>query len=310
LRSGFFIETSPETEVGKVAHFPDDYRSLGSVMPIRRRIIIFCAIATFAALTNLDGDIVRHSYAAGNKRAQIENASADETVTTENAVAEESDKQTSERAIASSKGFSLGGMKPLMRKTSAAISSETRKVARFIVSMQPRRLDFSKVSRRAPYLPTTGPVDVRFGSNADFDRSRNYGLAAYEKSIKDKSDAEAAAKVEQNRRLAELEASLRAVETSLSAHTPQNNEKLAASSGSSDAEAQKPEGKEVNSLQNKEINPEVLLRYFETDANPNRARGEISFVMPYQNSPQPLVMESKATYTETKKANEDIMPAK
>jgi len=280
-------------------------------MLTRRIIIILCAMAAFAATADLCAEIVRKPYATGEKRARIEHVEtadaepAASAATTATAKPEKTVAQTKSESTGSSKLF---GMKPLMRKAKGIFEAKARKTAEFIATLENRNLDFDIVSNRAPYLPRTGPANVRFGSNAPFDRSRNFGLAAYQKMLDDKRTAEEAARAEEARRLADLEAARKAAEAEHAVKPPQSTEKVAAASQKTVAEATPGDG--VNSLQNKDINPEALFRFFDTGKNKSDVKEEVSFVMPYQIAPPPLVMESKASYTETNNAPEDAKPAK
>jgi hypothetical protein len=278
--------------------------------------MIICALAAFAAFANLRADIVRDPYSGMEKRAHIENRGLPSTSPKSPSFDRkaESPAQNGNPATEEVAGKDVNSISPTtgigqwLRDVAHGIARDTERAAIFLITWKISSDDYVEASARDPYLPSAGSANVRFGTNAPFDRTHNFGLAAYNRLLETRRAADEAANAEKSRRLAAAEAAKK-VEQSESTPAPQppagKNETLSARAGE-----KAPAKEEINSLQNREINTEVLLHYFDTGKDKGDVKSDVTFVMPYQSTPPPLVMESKATYTETKNATEGSKSAK
>jgi hypothetical protein len=318
-------------------------------MPARRHLFILWAIAVFVLATNLRGNAVpqpdaadaEHAVPARTEPANVPNSQIDVALgngkilfkqtppakktskasVSRPEVSERKDSTTAPEKTASATPDSASAKRryepprgngkfvivPIVRRTAVAAVEKTRKAAEYVATLESRKLDFDVIAKRTPYLPATGPVAIRFDAGAPFERSSSFGLAAYDKMLADKRSAAEAAQAAEARRRAEEEAARRASEAAKGPLPQPVAEPDHVTESKSTAQVAS--NYDDNSLRNRDIDAAALLQYFDTAKNKDDGRAQVSFVMPYQSAAPPLVMESKATYTETKEAPEN-KPAK
>lgn len=185
------------------------------------------------------------------------------------------------------------------------------------------------VSSRVQYLPLLGSAPVRFGSLPDFDRTRIASLGDFEARMAAIAEAKAKAAREKEAREAELAAAAEAQKSAGKRVSPAVQAEASVTQTASVAEASGQnasasanvvggslaQGSENLSARSSvrttptgsassgnvdyiPVNSEVVMKYFDGAESGAAVRVGVPFVMPYQ-SEQPLIMDSRANYSQT-----------
>jgi hypothetical protein len=274
-------------------------------MSAHLRTIIGCLVCTLALVAGAQNvSVQRSAYAAGEKRASVRADIPPVAVVAKvQSPAPASQAPVAARPAAAAPSAGSGGASymigigPFVRHVAQSVEHGVVRTAMFFLTWRDPRGEYVIAASRDPYLPEIGAGPVRFGQGVRFDRSDCVGLMAFENMMAARRAlAQKAADAEAAQARAQADAARpRESLPVMASHT----ESTVATAGGVNAPSSDDARAEPSSVaQSAPVNPEVILRFFDTQKDKSDVKVAVPFVMPYQSEP-PLVMDSKAKYQQS-----------